>query len=91
MPCDEEDECPYPGKPGYDGALDPENVELAELFKHYKALGAWAIELELRQLSGTQAAEVTHILYEMEIENTRLKGIYPDVCMLWDPEPVQGE
>ena len=87
MPCDDTDECPYPGQPGYEGALELPDQEVAELFKCYKALGSWALEPQLRHLMPEQAGEVIHVLYELEVENTRLKGVYPEVRMLWDPDP----
>lgn len=86
MPCDETDDCPYPGKPGYDGALAPENVGLAACFERYKVLGAWSLEPELNMATPEQAAELAHIIYELECEHIRLKAQYPTVRLLWDRE-----
>ena len=91
MPCDATDDCPVAGKPGYDGALEPENIELAEVFKRYQRLGAWVLEHECKGYEPSQATELVFIMYEMELEHTRLKVQYPDVRLLWDHHaPIQG-
>lgn len=59
---------------------------MAELYKRYKALGAWAIEPDRRALTATQDAELIYVLYELELENARLKRAYPEVRMLWDAD-----
>lgn len=89
MPCDDKDECPYPGEPGYAGALEPEHVELAEAYKRYSKLGSWAIEPVRRGMTPAQDAELVHIIYELSLEHTRLKATYPDVRLLWDAEDVK--
>jgi hypothetical protein len=85
VPCEASDTCPYPGEPGYAGALEPENVELAELWKRYKVLGTWALPAS-RKLTDAQHAELVHVLYELELENARLKQAHPEVRMIWDED-----
>ena len=85
MPCDETDTCPYPGEPGYAGALEPEHVELGELYLRYKRLGTWALPAS-RNITDAQHAELVHVLYELELENARLKQAHPEVRFIWDAE-----
>lgn len=86
MPCDETDDCPYPGKPGYDGALEPQNIEVAWAFERYRALGAWAMAPLMDGMTAAERDAFTETIYELEMENRRLRQAYPEVRLLWDTE-----
>lgn len=90
MPCDLTDDCPYPGKPGYDGELDAEHEELSSLYRLYKRLGAWALDQASSRMTPAQRAELVHVLYELDVDNARLKQAYPEVRLIWDASGQEG-
>lgn len=79
-----------PGKPGTDGALDPENLDVVDIWKLYRALGPWALEHVDYEMSPTEAEETIRLLYVLEVENNRLREEYTNrekgtgVRLAWD-------
>lgn len=79
-----------PGEPGGAGALDPENVEVVDYWKLYRGLGAWAVEQIDLEMSPAEAEEFIWLVYQLEVENNRLREQYSDhqkgtyLRMAWD-------
>ena len=78
--CDIDGICGQPGEPGTKGALDPDNIALAEFWMRYKALGSWVMEPLGQELFFTSDPEFNelniNLMYELELENRALRQQY---------------
>ena len=88
MPCDLDGICPFPGAPGTDGALLPENHDIVRIWQMWKALGPWALAHLNIEMGPMAAQESIYLIYILELENRRLRREYTfqdhALRMIWD-------